>query len=174
MGLFGPSQAEIQQRAQQRRAQEEAAQAQRERQVRITRADIEEVKSICLTALEAANVGSYHQTSQEVTEAKLTRGGLIIRGVINATDTGGWFPKDYLLFGTARKAMRAELRKLGYLIADDFGQDGFIVTGWDPLTYEGTQLSPERIDERITELQQIRAEVVEFQDQTQTPSTPQA
>ena len=166
MGLFGPSREELRQRAHDRRIQEEAAQAQRERQVRITRADVEEVKSICLTAREAADVGSYHQTGQEVTEAKLTRGGLIIRGVINATDNSGWVPKDYLLFGTAWKAMRAELEKLGYLVAEDFGQDGFIVTGWDPLTYEGTQLSPERIDERIAELQQIRAEVVEFQDQT--------
>ncbi|WP_160051260.1 hypothetical protein [Nocardiopsis sp. FR26] len=168
MGLFGPSREELQQQAHFRHIQVDAAQAQRERQVRITRADVEEVKSICLTALEAADVGyGYRKTDQEITEAKLTRGGLIIRGVIHATDTSLWSPKSYRCFGDAQKAMRAELQKLGYLVAEDFGQDGLIVTGWDPLTYEGTQLSPERIDERIAELQQIRAEVEAFQDQTE-------
>lgn len=168
MGLFGPSREELQQQAHYRRVQEEAAQAQRERQVRIKRADVEEVKSICLTALEAADVGHRERTGQEVTEAKLTRGGLIIRGNIKATDNQGWFPKHLNMFGLARKAMRAELQKLGYIVTEDFGRDGFIVTGWDPLTYEGTQLSPERIDERIAELQQIRTEVVQFLDDAET------
>ncbi|WDZ90553.1 hypothetical protein [Nocardiopsis sp. HUAS JQ3] len=175
--LFRPSEEELQRRAQrqaeaeeiarrtaqaradQERREAEAAQAQRERQVRITKADLEEIEGICSSALASASLdGGLRPRKHEMTELRLTRSGLIVRGVIHASMGSGF--SSYLCYGDAQSAMRDRLVDLGFLVPKLFGRDGLVVTGWDPQYYEGSQLTPERIDVRIAELQEIRREVV--------------
>ncbi len=160
-----PSDEELKRRAEraeaeraQRAREEEAQRARRERQVRVTKADLSEIQGICEAALRAASLphgGRIHKA--DVTEIRLTRGGLVLRGT--AIDTVG---ANYRV--VAQKAMRRELIALGFVVEKDFGADGIIVTGWDPEHYEGDQLTVERIDARIEELLQVRRELLALED----------
>lgn len=138
--------------------QEEQAQARRERQVRITAADVEEVKSICQSALEAIDTrlqGFIGQVTVAVRETKLTRGGLIVRGSIRDTynDRSDKAPDPML----------TALTNLGFVVSDTFGRDGVIVTGWDPYHYEGAQLTSQRVRIRVRELQDVEQELLELE-----------
>jgi hypothetical protein len=132
----------------------EEAQARRERQVRVTAADIQEIQEICLSALQAADIGFAIQHIA-LREAKLTRGGLIVRGFVKSYST------DYS--NKAPRPMRQALEDLGFVVGKDFGQDGVIVTGWDPQHYEGTQLTPQRVRIRVRELQEVEQELLELE-----------
>lgn len=133
----------------------EAARARRLRQVRVTAADIEEIQEICLSALHAADL--YGTSIQQISlrEPKLTRGGLIVRGYLK-----GYFT-DYSL--KAPGPMRQALEDLGFVVGKNFGQDGIIVTGWDPWHYEGQQLTSQRVRVRVRELQEVEQELVELE-----------
>jgi hypothetical protein len=131
-------------------------QARRERRVRITKADIGEITGICISALEASPRRGM-DTKKRIIETRLTRSGLIVRGAIEANFSS--FPER------AQAAMRERLTDLGFLVSGNFGEDGVVITGWDPQYYEGAQLTPQRIDERIAELQEIRRQVVEMQEE---------
>lgn len=149
---------ERQQVQEQQREIEDQAQARRERQVRITADDVDEVKSICQSALEAINTkfgGYLPPVKVSVRETKLTRGGLIVRGAIH---------DKYSDHSTkAPNPMLTALTNLGFVVSDIFGSDGVIVTGWDPQHYEGDQLTSQRVRVRVRELQDVEQELLELE-----------
>ncbi|MFE9247063.1 hypothetical protein [Nocardiopsis sp. NPDC006938] len=135
-------------------SQTEEARARRVRQVRVTAADIEEIKEICLSALQAADIG-YAIQHIALREAKLTRGGLIVRGFVKS------YSSEYS--DKTPRPMRQALEDLGFVVSKDFGKDGIIVTGWDPHHYEGTQLTSHRVRIRVRELQEVEQELLELE-----------
>lgn len=142
-------------RPQERARRAEAARARRERQIRIARDDVEEVEGICDSALKAAHTAVPVDGSHTgVTETRMTRGGLIVRGRV--VDVHG-------RSRSGKRTMRAQLGAVGYVADEDFGADGVVVTGWDPEHYEGSQLTVERIDARMEELLGVRRFLLEEQ-----------
>lgn len=133
----------------------EEARARRVRQVRVTAADIEEIREICLSALQAADLSLYVIQQIALRELKLTRGGLIVRGFLKS------FSRDHS--DKAPQPMRQALEDLGFVVGKDFGQDGIIVTGWDPQHYEGDQLTSQRVRIRVRELQDVEQELLELE-----------
>ncbi|QUX26364.1 hypothetical protein [Nocardiopsis changdeensis] len=131
------------------------AQARRIRQVRVTAADIPEIKSICLSALHAMNPPGISLQRIAISEAKLTRGGMIVRGFLHG------YTIDYS--DKAPAEMRRALEDLGFVVGKNFGRDGVIVTGWDPRHYEGDQLTAARVQVRVTELREVHEELLELE-----------
>lgn len=126
--------------------------------MRVTAADTEEIKSICQSALEAIDTkrGVYiGSVKVAVREAKLTRGGLIVRGSIQDTY------EDHS--EEAPQPMLTALTNLGFVVSGQFGSDGVIVTGWDPQHYEGDQLTSQRVRVRVRELQEVEQELLELE-----------
>lgn len=135
--------------------QDQQAQARRIRQVRVTAADVEEIREICLSALQAMDSYSMNLKQVTISETKLTRGGLIVRGFLKS------FATDYS--DKAPAEMRRALEDLGFVVDKNFGRDGVIVTGWDPRHYEGDQLTAARVQVRVTELREVHEELLELE-----------
>ncbi|WP_017590795.1 hypothetical protein [Nocardiopsis ganjiahuensis] len=168
MGLFDrrptPEQQLALQEEQRRRAaenqvlidrREQQVQARRIRQVRVTAVDVPEIKSICLSALHAMDSSLLSLEKVQISEAKLTRGGVVIRGFLHSHAI------DHSTKAPA--AMRSALENLGFVVDKNFGTDGVIVTGWDPLHYEGDQLTAGRVKVRVTELQEVHEDLLELE-----------
>lgn len=149
---------------------EDLARARRERQIRMTAADIDEVKAICESALAAIGVkksSSRGPVKTRVREVRLTRGGLIIRGAVYG------YVRDLSI--RAPLAMRRALEDLGFVLGNDFGRDGVIVTGWDPWHYEGDQLTLQRVRTRVRELRELERGLLKLESsESAAERTPKA
>ncbi|GAA3224956.1 hypothetical protein [Nonomuraea helvata] len=110
------------------------------RQVPLTAEAVEEVEAICTAAL-AERLGT-------VDRALFTRGGVVVAGHLIGRQPGAWM-------------MRRALEAAGYVLGSDPGEASVIVTGWDPEHYTGPLATVAAVDERMGELLQLRAALLD-------------